>query len=124
MTEQTTAEPPATKTFTRPTTYVVSCLPEGHDDRYTYTIAVLYRGKDQYVVHHGMRYLDANGEWDYEDEWDDDDQAESAWWSSRRFDLDTALRLAGEQAAQLSYMGRPVADVLAGEQPAAEGAQR
>lgn len=106
-----------------PTAYVVSCLPEGHDDRYTYTINVQYRGDDRYAVRHGMSYANGEGAWSYEpgrgSEDDElDDAAELDWIAAHRFELSDALRLARRLAPTLAVRGRTVADVLA------EGAQR
>ena len=96
-----------------PTVFVVSCLPEGHDDRFTYTVRVQYRGKGKYTVRNGLRYADAEGAWLYEPDFDEGDSAEEQWFAARRFDLDDALRLARQLAPTLTYGGRTVADVLA-----------
>jgi hypothetical protein len=104
-----------------PTGYVVSCLPEGHDDRWTFTVQVRYRGRDRFAVEHGIRQYGSDGTWSYEPGWAEDgsdEKAEEAWLAEHRFDHDTALRLAKELAPRLTYRGRAVADVLA------EGAQR
>lgn len=100
-----------------PTQYVVSCLPEGHDDRYTFTVQVSYRTKGQYSVGHRLKFANANGHWDYEppsqeDDSDANDQALHAWLQAHRFDRDTALALARQLAPTLTYRGRTVADAL------------
>jgi hypothetical protein len=103
------------------TRYVVSCLPEGHDDRWTFTIQVRYRGRGRFAVEHGIRQYGTAGTWSYEPGWAEDgsdEKAEDAWLDAHRFDHDTALRLARELAPRITYRGRSVADVLA------EGAQR
>jgi hypothetical protein len=100
----------------QPTGYVVSCLPEGHDDRWTFTIQVKYAGDGLFAVHHGIRHYAADGTWEYEPGWLDDsseDEAEAAWLKAHRFDHDEALRLARKLAPTLTYRGRSVADVLA-----------
>ncbi|AVH59944.1 MULTISPECIES: hypothetical protein [Streptomyces] len=111
-----TADPGPT---VQPTGYVVSCLPAGHDDRWTFTVQVQHAGGDKFVVRHGLRHYGVDGAWSYEPGFDeDDDSAEVEWADAHRFDHDTALRLARELAPRLTYRGRTVADVLA------EGAQR
>jgi hypothetical protein len=95
-----------------PTRYVVSSLPEGHEDRYTFTINVHYRGYGRYAVQQGLRYYGTDGTWSYEPEFDEDDQAEDAWLAEHRFDHDAALKLARELAPTLTYRGRTVADAL------------
>jgi len=109
-----------------PTRYVVSCLPEGHDDRYTYTVQVEYRGEGWWSVRCRGQYLAADGTrspgfaWSLgpdepatEADMDAFDKEQAVWLAAHRFDHDTALRLAREQAPQLTYRGRTVADVLA-----------
>ena len=97
----------------QPTRYVVSCLPEGHDDRITYSINIRYEGGGLFSVRHGLRQYSLNAEWAYEPDFDEDDAAEAEWLKGYRFDSDTALRLAKELALKLTYRGRSVADVLA-----------
>jgi hypothetical protein len=106
-----------------PVRFVVSTIPEGHDDRYTYTINVQYRGEGLYSVGHGLAYADADGVWSYEpgrssedDERDDDTTLD--WVAAHRFDLTAALRLARRLAPSLTVRGRSAVDVLT------EGAQR
>ncbi|MFD5631625.1 hypothetical protein [Streptomyces sp. NPDC127072] len=98
----------------RPTRYTVSCLPEGHDNRLTFTIQVEYRGNDLYAVTRTLRYAAADGTWEYEPGWPEtgiDEQ--QAWLAARLFDHDTALRLARRLAPTLTYRGWTVADALA-----------
>lgn len=98
----------------QPTRYVISCLPEGHDDRHTFTIQVEYSGDGLYTVRRNLRLADADGTWEYEPDWPEtgiDEQ--QAWLKKRLFDHDTALQLAKELAPTLTYRGRSVADVLA-----------
>jgi hypothetical protein len=97
----------------QPTGYVVSCLPEGHDDRWTFTVQVRYAGHGLFAIKHGIRQYGTDGTWSYEPDFDEDDAAEDAWLKEHRFDHDTALRLARELAPTLTYRGQSVADVLA-----------
>jgi hypothetical protein len=96
-----------------PTRYVVSCLPEGHDDRPVYTVQVVYGGDGLYAVKHTLRLADAHGNWEYEPDWPEANVDEQqAWLKQRLFDLDTALALAKRLAPTLTYRGRTVADAL------------
>lgn len=105
-----------------PTAYVVSCLPEGHDERLTYTINVQYRGDGLYaIVRNALKFWGTDGTWQYEPNWDNEDggeaeaRAEEKWLAAHRFGHDEALRLAREIAPTLTYRGRTVADALAEE---------
>jgi hypothetical protein len=100
------------------TGYVVSCLPEGHDERWTFTVQVPHRGDGLFAVKHSLRYYGSDGTWSYEPDFAEDDAAETAWLDEHRFDHDTALRLARQLAPTLTYRGRTVADALT-DQPAA-----
>jgi hypothetical protein len=95
------------------TGYVISCLPEGHDDRWTFTVQVRYQGDGLFAVKHGIRFYGADGTWTYEPDFDEGDDAEAEWMKDHRFDHDTALKLARELAPTLTYRGRTVADALA-----------
>jgi hypothetical protein len=95
------------------TGYVVSCLPEGHDDRWTFTVQVKYAGGDRWAVRHHLRHYSVDGTWEYEPDHGEDDAAETAWKQAHTFDHDTALRIAREVAPSLTYRGRSVADALA-----------
>lgn len=110
----------------QPTRYVVSCLPEGHDERFTYTVQVEYRCDDLWAVRCRSRFLGSDGTWSHgfawsegpdepatEVEMDSFDTEQAVWLAAHRFDHDTALRLAREQAPLLAYRGRTVADALA-----------
>lgn len=97
----------------QPTGYVISCLPEGHIDRWTFTVQVRYEGGGLFAVRHGIRHYSADGTWDYEPDHGEDDDAERAWLADHRFDHDTALRLATQVAPTLSYRGHTVAAALA-----------
>lgn len=110
------------------THYVVSCLPEGHDDRHTYSVQLSYRSSGQWAVELRGRVLGTDGAWSWgfswepdliepvtEEEMDDYDKRQAAWLAEHRFDFDTALGLAKEAASKLTYRGRSVADVLAAD---------
>jgi hypothetical protein len=99
----------------QPTGYRVSCLPEEHDDRWTFTVQVQHRGYGRYAVVHGLHQYGTDGQWSREPSWAEDgsdEDAENAWLDAHHFDHDTALRLARELARTLTYRGRSVADVL------------
>lgn len=108
------------------TGYTVSCLPEGHDDRWTYSVRVSYRGEGLWSVQRRSQYVDANGtpspgfSWSggpdepaTQAEMDAFDAEQAVWLKAHRFGHDEALRLARELAPTLTYRGRSVADVLA-----------
>lgn len=106
----------------QPTSYVVSCLPEGHDDRWTFTIQVRYRGSGRFAVEYRLRQYGSDGTWSYEPDWAEDgsdEKVEKAWLAAHRFGHDEALRLARELAPTLTYRGLTVANVLDGEWGAA-----
>lgn len=102
----------------QPTGYVVSCLPEGHDSRWTFTVQVKYAGRDRWAVRHHLRHYGTDGTWSYEPDHGEDDAAEEAWQQEHTFDHDTALRLARELAPTLTYRGWSVADALTGDRHA------
>jgi hypothetical protein len=100
----TTPEPTA-----RPIRYAVNCLPEDGIDSHVFEIAVEYRGRGLWAVKRHSQVLGADGTWDWEmrpSERDDN------WLDNHRFDLDTALRLAKEQAPLVTVNGFTVADAL------------
>ncbi|MEU5741998.1 hypothetical protein ABZ784_28900 [Streptomyces tendae] len=92
--------------------YTVNCLPDDNINAFVYQIRVQYRGADRYaVIRGGDQCLGADGTWDYGvKEYDRGDD----WLNAHRFDLDTALRLAKEQARLVTVNGRTVTDVLGG----------
>lgn len=100
----TTPEPVA-----RPTRYAVSCLPEDGIDSHVFEITVEYRGQDRWAVKRHSQVLGADGAWDWEMR---PSEREDDWLDSHRFDLDTALRLAKEQAPLVTVNGHTVADAL------------
>lgn len=110
--------------------YLVSCLPEGHDDRYLFTITVEYRGNGRWSVKNRSQCLGADRSWSWGFRWtggDDEpatsedmasfDKEQDAWLAEHRFDLETALRLAKEHAPRLMYRGYGVAAALAHPTP-------
>lgn len=114
----------------RPTRFVASVLPEGHDDRWTYALQVEYRGEGQWSVRCRGQYLAADGTRSHGFCWsggadepatsaemDLFDKEQAEWLAVYRFDEVTALRIAEEQAKTLTYRGRSVADVLAERVP-------
>jgi hypothetical protein len=108
------------------TGYLVSCLPEGHEERWTFAVRVANRGEGLWSVQRRGQYVDANGTpspgfaWSgglgepaTEAEMDSFDKEQAVWLAAHRFDHDTALRLARALAPHLTYRGRTVADALA-----------
>jgi hypothetical protein len=119
-------KPSEPEAIVQTTGYVVSCLPEGHDDRWTYSVRVAYRGDGLWSVQRRSQYVDVSGipspgfSWSggpdepaTEAEMDSFDAEQAEWLKAYRFDCDTALRLARQLAPTLTYRGRSVADVLA-----------
>lgn len=118
--------PPGTPEPTVQTTgYRVSCLPEGHDDQWTYSVLVSYRGEGLWSVQRRGQYLAADGTtspgfaWSLgpdepatEADMDAFEKEQAEWLAAHRFDHDTALRLAKQLAPTLTYRGRTVADAL------------
>lgn len=113
----------------RVTRYEVSCLPGGQVDYAEgdmFTITVEYRGAGRWAVKNRGRILGADGTWsfgydgpfsDREPITDEEHAAlhagQDAWRDAHRFDEETALRLAREQAPTLQIRGWTVADALA-----------
>lgn len=94
----------------RATEYTVCCLPESDVNYHQYAVYVRDCGDGRYaVVGGGNMCLGTDGSWDYGvNQRDRGDE----WLSTHRFDLETALRLAQEQARLVVVNGRTVADVL------------
>lgn len=93
------------------TEYSVSCVPEDCVDSFIFSLRVQYRGAGRYaVIRGGDMCLGADGTWDHGVK--EYDRGE-AWLDAHRFDLDTALRLAKEQARLVTVNGHTVTDVLA-----------
>ncbi|MET7975790.1 hypothetical protein ABZW44_22645 [Streptomyces mirabilis] len=110
-----TASGPAVKA----TRYTVNCLPEDSIDSHVFEITVEYRGHDRWAVTRHSQCLAADGTWDWEMR---PSERENDWLDTHRFDLDTALKLAREQAPLVTVNGFTVADALrmAAERSAAE----
>ncbi|WP_045562766.1 hypothetical protein [Streptomyces sp. FxanaA7] len=81
------------------TCYEVSLLPETADPGGTYSITVEYRGDKRWAVLRHSLCLSSTGRWDRERV---TSEREEDWLDAHRFDLDTALRLAGEQAVDIA----------------------
>lgn len=112
----------------RITSYAVSCLPEDHADAFHFTIKVEYRGHDRWTVTKSTRYLGADGKWSYGYSWRDGTQepqsdedfrevreGRDAWLAAHRFDLETALDLAKQNAPLVKVNGWTAAALLAEE---------
>jgi hypothetical protein len=103
--------PNAPKPAVKAVEYTVNCLPEDDYDGHLFEIRVQYRGNDRYaVIRRGNECLGADGTWDQGVK--EYDRGE-AWLNAHRFDLDTALKLAKEQAPLVTVNGYTVADALA-----------
>lgn len=90
----------------RATNYVVTAEPDwDHPDADMWTIEVSYRGNDTWGVYHRTRCLGANGEWSWESI---PTERREEWIAEHRFGLDTALRLAKEQALLVTVGGLTV----------------
>ena len=106
----TTTQPEPT-IFTKPTRFEVTCVPESvHPLDYVFSIHVEYRGHDLWAVLKRSRCLSKSGEWEHEPQ---PSSREDDWLAEHRFDLDTAMELAREQAPKVTVNGHTVADVLA-----------
>jgi hypothetical protein len=99
--------PAPTVTITR---YEVSCLPQDHIDRDAFAIVVEWRGLGRWAVLRRSSCLGADGKWEWEPQ---PSSREDDWLETHRFDLDTALRLAKEQAPLITVNGFTVEQALA-----------
>jgi hypothetical protein len=109
-----------TTVHTRATSYSVSCLPDDPIDGDSWEITVEFRGgvtidgeprpldRQWAVVHRSHWHLSRNGAWDLRTGESDDD-----WLANHRFDLETALRVAAEQAPLVKVGGLTAAGLLA-----------
>ncbi|MFM9635912.1 hypothetical protein [Streptomyces turgidiscabies] len=107
------------------TRYLISCLPESHDERYLFTVTVDYRGNGKWAVQNRTRLLGYDGQWSFgfqwrdgeepstDDECDEEEKAHGEWLAAHRFDEATALELAKQAAKTLSYRNYDVAAALA-----------
>jgi len=94
----------------QPTGYTVTCYPHEDINAEVFSIQVEYTGHDRWAVRlRGSRCLAVDGQWEWEpipSERDDE------WLAEHRFDLDTALRLAKEQAPHVTVNGITVQQAL------------
>lgn len=96
------------------TEHWICALPENHDNYRHYLITVEYRGDGMWAVCSGRDCLGSDGEWEFEpspSNRDDD------WLATHRFDEQTALRLAKEQAPLMTCNGITVQEALARSAP-------
>jgi len=93
----------------RVTQYAVGILPETNINAPFYEITVDYRGHDRWAVTRHRQCLSLDGEWEWESI---PSERTDEWLETHRFDEDTALRLAREQAPHAVVNGRSALDVL------------
>lgn len=91
------------------TQYSVCSLPEDGINSHVYEITVEYRGNDRWAVKRHSQCLGSDGTWDWESI---PSEREDDWLDGHRFDLDTALKLAREQAPLVTVNGRTALDAL------------
>lgn len=112
----------------QPTVYYVNCLPEDDIDSDVFGLTVEYRGGGRWGVFRNPHCcLGVDGDWSWGYEWrgesasgepeTDEERADyhagrEAWLQAHRFDEETALRLAKEQAPLVIVNGLTVADAL------------
>lgn len=104
-------KPKPTVTATR---YEVSLLPEDDINRPVYTITVESRGDGRWAVCWMRECLATDGTWSHEPI---PSSRDDAWLANHRFDLDTALRLAREQAPQITVNGMSATEVFKRTRP-------
>lgn len=92
------------------TEYTICALPEGNINYSHYAITVSHRGDGRWAVLSGGFCLGTDGEWDYEPS---PSNREDDWLATHRFDEQTALRLAEEQAPLMTCNGITVQEALA-----------
>lgn len=110
-----------TEIYQRVTRYEVSVFPDemladefSAMDADTWSVVVECRGFGRWAVTRSVRRcLSADGEWDYEPS---PSNREDDWLETHRFDLETALRLAAEQAPHITINGLTALDILAKHQ--------
>lgn len=87
----------------RPEEYTVTAVPDdASPDAHVWALTVRHRGGDRWAVQHSGFCLGADGSWARD--------------VKQEFDLETALRLARQEAPNVTVNGRTVADVLARRQ--------
>lgn len=117
----------AVEAIVQATKYTVNCVPEDGIDSDVFGLTVEYRGAGRWgVFRHAHCCLGADGEWSWgyswgdgnsepatDEEWTEYHRGREAWLDAHRFDEETALRLAREQAPLVTVNGYTVADALA-----------
>jgi hypothetical protein len=105
--------------------YLISCLPEGHPERFLFTVQVEYRGDGKWAVTNRTRLLGYDGQWSFgfhwrdggepstDDECDEYEKQHGEWIAAHRFDEATAPELAKQAAKTLKYRDYDVAAALA-----------
>lgn len=120
----TTTEPvvDGTTVHTRATAYTVTCLPDDPYDGSAWDIQVQFMGAHRFdeprpvdqqwaVVLRSHWNLNRAGKWDLRASVDDDGY--DGWIAAHRFDLETALKMAAEQAPHVKVNGCTPAELLA-----------
>lgn len=93
-----------------PTGYIVSVLPEDHDEMHHFSLTVEYRGPDRYCVRHFGRVLSRTGKWRMEGL---NSSRTEKFKEVTRFPLEEALRLAEREAPKITINGHVAADIAA-----------
>lgn len=91
------------------TEYTVCALPEDYIYAHSFAITVAYRGRGLWAVSRHRMCLGTDGKWDWESI---PSERTDEWLATHRFDLDTALALAKQEAPKITVNGFSVADVL------------
>lgn len=108
------------------TRYTVNCLPEDGYDSHVFALTVEYRGEGRWGVFRSSHCcLGTDGEWSWgynwrdgaqepasDEEWAEYHNGREAWLKEHRFDEETALRLAREQAPLVTVNGFTVTAAL------------
>lgn len=92
------------------TEYTVSALPEDNINHGHMSITVAYRGRGLWAVSRHRMCLGRDGEWDWESI---PSERTDEWLADHRFTRREALKLARQEAPNLTVNGHTVADVLA-----------
>jgi hypothetical protein len=92
------------------TEYTICALPESNVNYRYHAITVSHRGGDRWAVLSGGFCLGTDGGWDYEPSVSNRDDD---WLATHRFDEQTALRLAEEEAPLMTCNGITVQEALA-----------
>jgi hypothetical protein len=93
----------------------VSVLPEGDVNRPLFTLTLAYRGGDRWAVTRHGQCLGSDGDWDYELR---PSEREDEWLTSRRFDFQTALKLAVDAAPGIRCNGETAVEAWRRTHPA------